>query len=595
MFIIKSIISDTRETSIIEAPTGSGKSFITLIAAGVLYTYYNLKSYILCSDLFLWNQYKQTIDKYNIKKFGYLKGSQGNYKCFVNNLDFKYGRCRLEKVPFHRMKDYKFLQANMYTCVYKCEYMQQRFRAEESPVTLMTYQLWLHYMNLVKTENPPFQKRDIIFCDECHNIPNIVQQFCQPIISPLYDINMIKAILKYAEETNIEVDTNIDDKYKNENGLLSGFGNNYSDVYDTKKILNEFNNIYQQLGNEFDNYEKSLHILNNYFRLLKDISQISNKISEAITTESSVNAGKLSKSSIQINSKIQWIDNYINSLDNFITSINKAGKEYLLIEYNKDNTTGEYSYTLNCAKEDYLCHQYLLKNSIYKVMLSATVGGHSSFDENLGIKYTNDTCSYMSKIPSTFNFDKSPIYYIPKYKMNYANKAKDFNNIINIVLKIVQAHKNMKGIIHTGSYENAKTILQTAPNDVKSRFYVYANAKQKDEVMEKFKKTGNGILIGPTLTEGVDLPDDLCRFIIIVKVPYPNITSKLVKKKIDLFPLWYNSTTSNIIIQSIGRGVRNENDYCTTYILDGCFTYLYEQTKDQYPDYIQNRIKIIQS
>lgn len=37
----------------------------------------------------------------------------------------------------------------MFTCVERCKYMQDRFRAERSNVTLMTYQLWLHHMNLV--------------------------------------------------------------------------------------------------------------------------------------------------------------------------------------------------------------------------------------------------------------------------------------------------------------------------------------------------------------------------------------------------------------------------------------------------------------
>ena len=41
MFIIKSILNDNRETSIIEAPTGSGKSLICIICAGVLSKYYH--------------------------------------------------------------------------------------------------------------------------------------------------------------------------------------------------------------------------------------------------------------------------------------------------------------------------------------------------------------------------------------------------------------------------------------------------------------------------------------------------------------------------------------------------------------------------
>ena len=101
------------------------------------------------------------------------------------------------------------------------------------------------------------------------------------------------------------------------------------------------------------------------------------------------------------------------------------------------------------------------------------------------------------------------------------------------------------------------------------------------------------ILVGPTLNEGIDLPGDDCRFIIILKVPYPSLGDKLVKEKIKLFPLWYNSTTSNEIIQGIGRGVRYDGDWCVTYILDACFWNLYLSTKDQYSIELQNRIKMV--
>ena len=63
--------------------------------------------------------------------------------------------------------------------------------------------------------------------------------------------------------------------------------------------------------------------------------------------------------------------------------------------------------------------------------------------------------------------------------------------------------------------------------------------------------------------------------------------------KKELFPLWYDSVTSNSIIQNIGRGVRNEHDYCDTFILDGCFERLYEATRSQFPIEIQQRIKYI--
>lgn len=593
MFLIKSIISDNRETTIIEAPTGSGKSFISLITAGVLDTYYGKKSYILCSDLFLWEQYREAIDKYNIKSFGYLKGSQGNYKCIQNGYDFKFGRCQLEKVSYHQLKDMKFIQNNMYTCVYKCDYMQQRFRAERSNVTLMTYQLWLHHMNLVKSEKPSFPQRDVIFCDECHNIPNIVQQFCTPVINPLYDINMIGQILKYAEEHSINASDIDIPEIKLSEDIMGKFDDTYVSKYHSGKVLNYINELYREFHNNYEKSSEAYRILEKYQNILKLLGELSENITDNIKSYSTYNGGKITKAQQNINGKAQWCLNYISSVDNFITAVKSAGIDYIIVEYNKDDKTGEYSYQLNCAKEDYMCSEYLLKHAGNKVMLSATVGGHSSFDENMGIEFTRDKVSYMCKIPSTFNFDKSPIYYIPTYKMNYANKNNDFPNIIQLVNRVVSAHKSSRGIIHTGSYENAVQVLANAPYEIKNRLIIYSSSKDKNEAIAKLKSSADGILIGPTLTEGVDLPDDMCRFIIIIKMPYPNIKSQLVKKKIELFPSWYNSTTSNIIIQSIGRGVRNENDYCTTYIMDGCFTHLYEQTKEQYPDYIQKRIKYI--
>ena len=119
---------------------------------------------------------------------------------------------------------------------------------------------------------------------------------------------------------------------------------------------------------------------------------------------------------------------------------------------------------------------------------------------------------------------------------------------------------------------------------------MYNTAKDKNVCIETYTKSKNKILIGPTLVEGVDLPGDLCRFIIIAKVPFPNIGSKQIKAKMELFPLWYDSTTSNNIIQNIGRGVRNETDYCTTFIVDGCFGSLYSRTISQYPLELQRRI-----
>jgi Rad3-related DNA helicase len=237
----------------------------------------------------------------------------------------------------------------------------------------------------------------------------------------------------------------------------------------------------------------------------------------------------------------------------------------------------------------------MLQNSPYKVMLSATVGAHDAFDENIGIKLTNSKESEMMRIPSTFDFTKSPIYYLPKYKMSKYYIEQNFQPMQQLIMQIISSakHNNEKGIIHTGSYKNALRLFQMMPDNIRKRLFIYGSSKEKNTTLYDFETSDNGILVGPTLTEGIDLPDDGCRFIIIMKIPYPNLGDNLVLAKVKIFPRWYNSETSNTVIQAIGRGNRTPTDWCTTYILDGNFGQLYQETITQYPEELQKRMQVV--
>ena len=148
-------------------------------------------------------------------------------------------------------------------------------------------------------------------------------------------------------------------------------------------------------------------------------------------------------------------------------------------------------------------------------------------------------------------------------------------------------------MLQTGSYEFAKRLCDDAPYEIKQRMLVYNGSREKVSMVKLHQMSEDTILVGPTLNTGVDLPGDECRFIIILKVPYPSLADKLVNERNKLFPLWYNTHTSNEIIQGIGRGVRYNGDWCVTYILDACFFGLYQSTKHQYSEELQNRIQII--
>jgi Rad3-related DNA helicase len=587
--IIYSIIANDKHVNIVEAPTGSGKSIIVLITAGVLSTYYNKKSYILCSDLYLWEQYSKAIDKFNLFKFGRIKGILNNYNCDETGEDLSLAPCRLAGIPYRTLFNKEWCYVNEWECATYCSYIRERKRAIESDVTLMTYQLYFPCMYEVEAMKDIFPPRDVVFCDECHNIPDLCQQFSTIILDEHNDLDKFQSFIDYClEEGDLIKDPTKDEKY-------------------FKIFFTDFRELYHNIQKDSDNIGNDyyLHFLKKFHTQLSLLNIISSAVLDIFnkaSEEARARKSYLSKREFKALENAKWICKFWSCIDEYI-NFSKGYIECIIKSDNRiyNNDTGRLEWPTNpqvyfkFAKEDILVYNDLLKYQPYTVMLSATVGDKLSFEDNIGIKFMEDKESEMFIIPSTFDFSKSPIYFIPGNRMSrdYINKSFPINaKIINSILKSPK-HINEKGIIHTGSYKNAHDLLKFLDKECQNRIFIYNDSKEKKEILSKFANSKNGVLIGPTLTEGIDFPDDGCRFIIILKVPYPYLGDNLVKAKCSLFPRWYNSETSSAIIQGIGRGNRHINDWSTTYILDGSFENLYLETRNQYPKELLERMQVL--
>ncbi len=119
-------------------------------------------------------------------------------------------------------------------------------------------------------------------------------------------------------------------------------------------------------------------------------------------------------------------------------------------------------------------------------------------------------------------------------------------------------------LVHV-SYGFSK-ILAPLLADLKPLFNV---KEDKAEVLERFKARG-GILLGAGMAEGIDLPGDLCRLVIVPRLLYANRGDQAVQKQLA-FPdgqFWYGLSTLLMTVQQIGRGVRGAEDACNTIIMD---------------------------
>src|SRR6185369_1782515 len=118
----------------------------------------------------------------------------------------------------------------------------------------------------------------------------------------------------------------------------------------------------------------------------------------------------------------------------------------------------------------------------------------------------------------------------------------------------------------------------------------YENSRGRAESIEKFKTSKNDVLIGPSLTEGLDLKDDMSRFQIFVKVPYRVTTDNYTKLRMENDRRWYAWKAALTFVQALGRSIRNENDWAITYLLDGNFRDFFRHNHSMLPKHINDRV-----
>ncbi|MBW4257484.1 ATP-dependent DNA helicase [Methanobacterium sp. YSL] len=213
--------------------------------------------------------------------------------------------------------------------------------------------------------------------------------------------------------------------------------------------------------------------------------------------------------------------------------------------------------------------RYLLGHTDYCLLMSATILSKEHFCKWHGIN--PDDALYI-QVKSPFKIENRPIYLETTGRMSskYIDQSKPRS--IPILKKILDKHPDDKGLIHTHSHKLATYISENIQDP---RVIIYSpqpnsrRAPKREVVIRKFVESEEPlVLVAPSVDEGVDFPDDLCRFQVIYKMPFPYLGDKQIMTRMKRDGYWYAYKTVASLVQAYGRGMRNEDDYCNTYILD---------------------------
>jgi len=155
----------------------------------------------------------------------------------------------------------------------------------------------------------------------------------------------------------------------------------------------------------------------------------------------------------------------------------------------------------------------------------------------------------------------------------------NWDEIVATVEALARNHEGENGLVHTASYDRAEDLVESLPG------YLAMSDERgvdSDEMVERWQDSPEQILCSPSMTEGVDLKYDLCRWQVLLKVPYPNShqdsrVAYMLDERSDWE--WYYQETGLKVWQSIGRAMRAEDDRADYYVLDGSFRDVMESTQ----------------
>lgn len=286
----------------------------------------------------------------------------------------------------------------------------------------------------------------------------------------------------------------------------------------------------------------------------------------------------VTKTDLPILKQINYFLDHLHIIHDFLENdIDDINKEFIITGDDK-NLKIKYVFGASTFRE------FVQPMADKFLFLSATIFDYEEMCKNLGIP-VEEAC--FISLDSDFDPDNRPVIYHPIMKMNYGwdKNIAGKQQMLNSIRTILEEHSEENGIIHTGNYSISTWLADNLEDCGHEIFHHNPNSGDKrNDIIDAFIQSKKpSLLLSPSVTEGLDMVDDLSRFVIFAKVPYLSLGDKWVKRRMDNSNNWYLLNALKDILQGTGRIVRHHDDHGVAYILDESFDHLFKNMKHKIP------------
>ena len=536
--VLMAFLDDKHKNVVLSADTGTGKSIIGLVVARCLGKLLDDGAGELISvhSNSLVEQYKDTYKDNDSVMI--IKG-KSNYPCYFLRQELDDETSTAEDCVITSPQN---LDEDNTICA-NCQYLKDRQRVNTIQ-TLITNYSYQFTSNTITNHLVP---RLINVFDESHCINDTWSSFFDiKINDELFD----KIKKYYSDDKDIfhfaaDVDFSNDVRDKATELMV--------DIGKMHKVLPQVT---------IDNYMRYIQKIT---KLLNEFDSYFQKYLEKFSNLTETNATVLKKVT-----RVRRQHNVINRLVTTLKEFVEVGYEHSfeLTEYNdlviKPIFVGKYSEKIM---------------SDYNLFMSATVSG-----EYIKSTLELDDVGYIVLDP-VYDPSQKPIAFVGNAKLNYQlmKEENTWKYLVDNIKVVADAEDFLaeKGLIFVTSYSMATNISERLKRDRnflrRHRIFCHESGQKIDDVIKEFKEyKGSAILISPSIWEGVDFSDDYARYQIITKAPYPSLGEARIKYIANCYSDMYKIMAVKKIIQAVGRGIRNKDDWAYTFVLDGAVRDLFD-------------------
>jgi Rad3-related DNA helicase len=415
-----------------------------------------------------------------------------------------------------------------------CTYWAEKMNAMESDIAVLTFA-----MLVVDNHIPPedmngkplsFDGRDVVIVDEGHNLEN-------QVASLFAGFSVSSWVLP-------------DEVYQDTSSRIGWNDERYEDVADILTDLKERAKLFIENYEEKPGFESSVEKCENFVQ------------------------------------KVSFCETEVKNGRPWVVTVDKLG------------STNEKKMTIKPVDVDNFLQKFIWSRGNKRVISSATIPYRSKIDtwaDRIGLDGSTKLISRPMPFPEENRLiHKNTIV----ASMSGDGEDNNWRKVVSQIEETASKHEGENGLIHTTSYVRAKKLADALGMDnvivhnwKKVGGDWIENERDTSEVIHEWQESDKDVLLSPSMMEGVDLHDDLCRWQVLMKVPYAYVgdsrVSYLLNERHDWE--WYNQTAMLDVMQSVGRAVRGPDDYASYYVIDAAFNKL--MSKVETPDWFGDAVR----